>query len=318
MQHIAQRLQQAQRIVLLPHEKPDGDALGSCFALMTALRDMGKEVYVDIEEQSITPRYAFLAEGWQQPPEEFEPEVVATVDCSERKMLGPRRAEKYSQVQVCIDHHLTGGGFGEISYVDPSAAAAGELIYDLLKLMGAEITKHIALCLYVSLASDTGCFKFSNTTDKSFLMAADLWRIYGTFDLINYQLFTLRSKAEMELQRYVMDTLEFRMDGKIASIAITQQMRKATGAGEDDIGAFAQLPRSIDGVDIGVTFKEQEDGSWRVSMRGSPRVDVSAICKQLGGGGHIRASGCRAQGTLQQAKDIVLGVAQQALEALDD
>lgn len=317
MKHIAQRLQQAQHIVLLPHEKPDGDALGSCFALMTALHAMGKEVYVDIEEQSITPRYAFMTEEWSQPPENFVPDVVAALDCSERKMLGPRRGEKYPEIEVCIDHHRTGEGFGGLTHVDPSAAATGELVYDLLKLMGAKITKHIALCLYVALASDTGCFKFSNTTDKSFLMAADLWRVYGTFDVINYELFTLRSKAEMELQRYVMDTLEFRMDGKIASIAITQQMRRETGAGEDDIGAFAQLPRSIDGVEIGVTFKEQEDSSWRVSMRGSPRVDVSAICKQLGGGGHIRASGCRAQGTLQEAKELVLGVAQQALEALE-
>lgn len=318
MQHIAQRLQQAQRIILLPHQKPDGDALGSCFALMNALKAMGKEVYVDIEEQSITPRYAFMAEGWQQPPEDFAPDVVATLDCSEKKMLGVRRAEKYAQVQVCIDHHLTAGGFGEVNYIDPDAAATGELIYDLLKLMGAEITKHIALCLYVSLASDTGCFKFSNTTDKSFLMAADLWRIYGTFDEINYRLFTLRSRAQMELERYVMDTLEFHMDGKIAFIAITQQVRESTGAGEDDIGVFSQLPRSIAGVEIGVTFKEQEDGTWRISMRGGPSVDVSAICKQLGGGGHIRASGCRAQGTLQEAKELVLSVTKPVLEALEN
>lgn len=314
MQQIAQRLQQAQRIILLPHEKPDGDALGSCFALMSALKAMGKEVYVDIEEQSITPRYAFMAEGWQQPPEDFTPDVVATIDCSEKKMLGPRRGEKYPQVQVCIDHHLTGSGFGEVSYIDPGAAASGELIYDLLKRMGAEITKHIALCLYVSLACDTGCFKFSNTTDKSFLMAADLWRVYGTFDAINYQLFTLRSKQQMQVERHVMDTLEFCMDGKIASIVITQQMRRETGASDDDIGVFSQLPRSIAGVEIGITFKEQDNGIWRVSMRGSPLVDVSAICKQLGGGGHIRASGCRVQGTLEQAKEVVLRMACKALE----
>ena len=122
----------------------------------------------------------------------------------------------------------------------------------------------------------------------------------------------------MELERYVMDTLEFHMDGKIAFIAITQQVRESTGAGEDDIGVFSQLPRSIAGVEIGVTFKEQEDGTWRISMRGGPSVDVSAICKQLGGGGHIRASGCRAQGTLQEAKDLVLSVTKPVLEALEN
>lgn len=317
MQHIAEQLQQAQRIVLLPHEKPDGDALGSCFALMAALQAMGKEVYVDIEEQDITPRYLFMAEGWQQPPEDFMPDLVAALDCGERKMLGARRGGKYTDIHVCIDHHRTGEGFGGLSHVDPSAAATGELVYDLIKLLGVALSKYMALCLYVALASDTGCFKFSNTTDRSFMMAADLWRVYGTFDAINYQLFTLRSKAQMELERYVMDTLEFRMGGKIASIAITQQMRKETGAGEDDIGAFAQVTRSIEGVEIGVTFKEQVDGSWRISMRGGPRVNVSAICKQLGGGGHVRASGCTAQGDLQQARDLVLGVAQQALEALE-
>ncbi|MGI6031745.1 MAG: DHH family phosphoesterase [Eubacteriales bacterium] len=312
MEKSVQLLQGAQRILLLPHVKPDGDALGSCFALQRALTLLGKEVYIQLEEPELPARYAFLCEDFAKAPAEFAPQLVVALDCGERHML-ESRGEEYPDIHLSIDHHRSNTHFGGHNWVEESAAATGELIYDLIGALGVELDREMALCLYVALSSDTGCFKFSNTTEKSFLIGAHLRRVYGSFDKINYRLFTMRTPQEMAVERYIMQTLEFCEEGRIASIVITQEMRRATGAGDDDIGGFAQLPRSIQGVDVGVTFKEDEKGGWRISMRSNELVDVSAVCRRLGGGGHIRASGCQAQGTLEEVKALVLGEAARAL-----
>lgn len=312
MEKSAQLLKGVQRILLLPHEKPDGDALGSCFALSLALEKLGKQAYVLPEEQEITGRYDMIRHCWRPMPEGFQPELVVALDCGEASMLAGRE-QRYPTIHLSMDHHRSNTCFGQHNYVRESAAATGEIVYDLIRELGVELDEDMALCLYVALASDTGCFKFSNTTEKSFLVAAHLRRVYGSFDKVNYRLFTLRTKQEMEIEKYIMDTLEFREEGRIASIVITQEMRRATGAGDDDVGGFAQLPRSIEGVDVGVTFKETPEGSWRISMRSNELVDVSAVCRELGGGGHIRASGCQAEGTIEQAKELVLGTAARAL-----
>lgn len=311
MEKVVAYLKQAQDILLLPHEKPDGDAIGSCLALQEGLRALGKRVYIQLEEPSLSPRFSLVAEGLQPMPEDFVPQTVVAMDCGEEKMLSSRK-ERYPHIHVVIDHHRSNSGFGEVCYIDPEAAATGEIVYDILQKLGVELNPYMAKCLFVAIASDCGCFQYSNTSVHTFQIAAHLRQVYGSFDRICYQLFARKTSAHLALEQQVLKTLTYGAEGKVASIAITNQMKEETGAGEDEVGAFSGFPRDIAGVEVGIVMKEDDKGGWRVSMRSNEYVDVSKICQSLGGGGHVRASGCRLEGPLEEVRSKLMALAAQA------
>ncbi len=305
MEKIIEILKNSNNIAILPHVKPDGDALGSALALNLALKALGKTSFVEVEEEGITPKYATIASSYEEMPSGFVPELVVSVDVAERKMLG-ERGERYQNIDVCIDHHPSNPAFGVVNLINVKAAATGEIIFDIVEKLGVEITEEMAKCLYVSITTDTGCFKFSNTTDRTFEIAAKLYKVYGNFSDINYEYFTVKKRSQIEAEKLVMNTLEFFADGKIATVTITHEMREQTGAMEDDTDYFAQIPRRIEGVEVGITYKECEKAGWRISMRSNQSVDVSAVCQTFGGGGHNRAAGASINKPLDEVKKEII------------
>ena len=178
-------------------------------------------------------------------------------------------------------------------------------MFYLIEAMGVEIDSEMAELLYIAVATDTGCFKYANTTAETHIIAGKC--IEKGFDLaaVNNEHFEKKSMARSRIERLVYEGLSFRAGGRIASIFITQQMRADTGATDDDVDEFSSIPRQIEGVDAGITVYEQKDGSMKISLRTTAAVDASEICAVFGGGGHTRAAGCTVYGTVYEAIDQV-------------
>ena len=285
--------------LILTHAHPDGDTLGSGFGLCSALRSLGKKANVFCSDE-IPKKFEFLtAEGNQ----DFYPETVVSVDIADPKLLG-NLSERYAdKVLLNIDHHGTNVGFAENLYLEAHSASACECVYQIIKELGIEITPFMASCIYTGMATDTGCFKFSNTTPRTHIFSAELMLAGADFDEINRVMFEVKTKNRLEMERRVLDGIEYIADGRCAFITFTQKMIKETGCDSSDMDGITALSRQIEGVQIGVTVREKSDGRWKVSLRTYEPYDASAICRVFGGGGHIRAAGCEFGCSLEETKE---------------
>ncbi len=294
----ARFLSENDKYLILTHAHPDGDTLGSAFALCSALRKMGKMANVICPDE-IPKKFLYLTVEGKQ---DFEPLTVISVDVADSKLLGKLQEEYGDKVQFAIDHHGTNVGFAKMLYLDAQSAAAAECVYRVLMEMGAEITPFIASCLYTGIATDTGCFKFSNTTPDTHIMAAELMKAGADYDEINRVMFEVKSRGRLEMERRVLDCIEYVGDGQCAIVTVTQKMIKETGCDSSDMDGIAALPRQIEGVKIGITVREKADGRWKVSLRTFEPYDAAAICQNFGGGGHVRAAGCEFGCSADEAK----------------
>ncbi len=284
----AEILKNNDKYLILTHAHPDGDTLGSGFGLCSALRKMGKKANVICGDE-IPSKFLYLtAEG----NEAFLPETVISVDVADEKLLGSLQEQYGEKVLLNIDHHGTNTGFAENLYLEGDSAAAAECVYNVIKALGVEVTQFIASCLYTGLATDTGCFKFSNTTPRTHMYAAELMTAGADYDEINRVMFEVKTKARLEMERRVLNEIEFIENGRCAIITVTQKMIKETGCDSSDMDGIAALSRRIEGVKIGVTVREKADGRWKVSLRTFEPYDAALICRHFGGGGHTRAAGC--------------------------
>lgn len=290
---------------ILTHLSPDGDAMGSGFGLCFALRAMGKKANV-LCSDPFPKRYEFLYGDYA--PIKFTPQTIVTVDLADTTLFG-RELQVYGDyVDLAIDHHISNTRYASKLLLDGSAAAACEVIYQVLKEGGMPIDKHIASCLYTGIATDSGCFKFENTTPNTHIIAAELMKYGFNFARINRNLFDIKSKARFMVEQYVINNLETYLDNKCAMIAVTAETIKETGLAQEEFEGLASIPMQLEGVEVGVTIKEKEPNKYKVSMRSAETVNVSDICAKLGGGGHIRAAGCTVEGDLSQVKLKLLSV----------
>ncbi|MDO5784037.1 MAG: bifunctional oligoribonuclease/PAP phosphatase NrnA [Eubacteriales bacterium] len=298
----AQVLQAADRFIILTHRRPDGDTTGSAGALCLALRKAGKTAYV-ARNAGVTKRYAGLIEPYA-PPEGYQPQCVVSVDCADIDMIPPEMQQYAAQVDLVIDHHRSNPGFGRENLVMGQRAACAEIVCAVIEEMGIALDRDIAEGIYVGASTDTGCFKFSNTTSNTHLVAAKCLEAGVDGGEINRALFETKSRARYEIERMLFSSMEFYHEGKIAVALITLEARQRTGADWDDLDAIAGIPRQIEGVEVGLTLTELENGDTKVSVRTTKEVDASAICTQVGGGGHLRAAGatlhCGAEETIQR------------------
>lgn len=298
-------LKKADKILILTHINPDGDTLGSGYALLRALRKLGKRARL-INADKINSKYAHLYENVED--DHFCEEFIVSVDVAEKKLLGEAFIEKYAdRVDLSIDHHETARSFAEKTYVEPQSASACEIIYLLIKELGVEIDKDIANCIYTGCSTDTGCFKYSNVTARTHRIAAELIEYGADHSEINAKMFDTKSMNSITLERMCLESLETFMGGKIASITVTQKMLKESGTDKSAIDAIKPLTRQIEGVEIGITVKEEESGAVGVSIRTGEKFDASMICAHFEGGGHKRAAGCELKGmTPDEVKNTVV------------
>lgn len=296
-------LKDADKILILTHRNPDGDTLGSGFALLRALRQLGKRVKL-LNADAINEKYAHLYEGLSE--ESFEEEFIVSVDVAERKLLGDLMEKYADKVDLSIDHHGTGKLFAKNTYCESESASACEIVYEIVKALGAKIDKGIADCIYTGCSTDTGCFKYSNVTPRTHRIAAELIEFGADHSRINEKMFDTKSMNSIMLERMCYESLEVFGGGKVAVITVTKEMLRKSGTDKSALDAIKPITRQIEGVEIGLTVKEEDGGASGVSIRTSENYDASAICAHFGGGGHIRAGGCEIKDTPENAKEKVI------------
>ena len=310
----ADRLMAADNILLLAHQYPDGDTVGSNYALCLALRAMGKQVRV-LCGDPIPERFDYITEGVEMP--DFTPDFICAVDVADPKLLGDAVAEPYGdRVDLCIDHHGTNTGYAAATCVDDTCAAAAMVVHRIIRLLGVEMTPAMAACIYTGIATDSGCFKYSNVDAAAHRMAAECIEAGAPTEMINRVNFDVKSRARIELERLALEGMEFHCHGRVAVMTITNAMIAHSGATENDLEGMTPIPRQIEGVWVGITLRQKADGNYKISVRTGHHADATAICALLGGGGHIRAAGCAVEGSLAEAKAAILAATVQALPGI--
>ena len=306
-------LQNSDNILLLCHAHPDGDTLGSATALARALSAMGKKTKVDCADP-IPKDFSFMFEGLSA--EDFEPELTVAVDVADIKLLGKEYEGRYQgRIELCIDHHGSNMLYADKVWLEPESASAAEMIFLLLKELNAEITPEIASCLFTGVSTDTGCFRFSNTTVRTFEIAAELAKLGAdTYNIIQV-FFETKTKTYAALERLALEGMRFYCNDRCALICVTQDMYKRSGSSESETDRLANLPRQIEGVLVGVSMRELKDGSFKASVRTHGDISAAEICKRLGGGGHVGAAGCTLYGTKQQAINSLIKEIQAEIDA---
>ncbi len=307
------KLEEIDNILILTHRNPDGDAVGSMFALYYALREMGKNVRCIIDNVTGAISFPVTEEAFS----DFEPDYVITSDVADKKLLTPETLEKYGdRVYLAIDHHASSKPFAEHTLLDPGASAACELIYYMLEEAGREISLDTANALYLGIATDTGCFRYPNTTTKTLEAAARLVATGVNNGEINRLVFETKTRGYVQFESLAMNSLKTYFDGKCAVLVITQEMYRKTGTSEADTHNIASLPRQIEGVLAGVVIKEKTDGSYKISIRSNEPVSAAEICSVFGGGGHRLAAGCEITGRLPEVTSSILRVVGEVLSEI--
>lgn len=302
----ARRLMDAPSVLVFIHQNPDGDALGSGFALAQMLRGMGKTARVVCADE-IPHRLRFLMRGQEDcaytEGMESEYALLCAVDTASTAQLGTL-SPLAENISLSLDHHAQNEPFCA-HCTAPDASAAGELLFDLYAWFCAEghlaMSADICRLLYAAIVSDTGSFKFSNTTKDTLLKAAELLDAISRAEdggddlaMINHRLFECRTMQELYAQRAGIDALRLFCGGALGIVLLTAEMLTQNGLSRADFGNAVGIPRTLEGVRIALSVKqdETEPTSWRISARATEDIDVSAVCASFGGGGHRRAAGC--------------------------
>lgn len=290
-------------ILIISHTSPDGDTLGCAFALYYALTQTGKRVKIRCSDD-LPVRFSYLYKDYID--NDFTPEYIVAVDLASLQLLGERLFEYADKIDVCIDHHPSNGLYAKSTFLNHYAAATCEMIYEILTVLSTNFTKMIANCLYTGIATDSGCFKYSNTTSKTHAIAAKLLDYGAEYDEINRFLFDTKSRSRIAIEQKVLNNIEFYFHDKVALVVITQKMIEESHADESELDGVSALPRTIEGVILGITIREKPNGDHKVSVRTSGEIDASGFCQVFGGGGHSRAAGCLLKCDLENAKAQIL------------
>lgn len=306
LDEVASLLKENDRFKLLTHIYPDGDTLGGAFALVFALRKLGKKANVAVDG-AIPSKFRYLIANYEE--QDFTPEYIVSVDVAAPALLAESMMEDVSRIDLCIDHHRTNSVVADNVYVDGDAAAASETVYQLTQMLGVELDADIAGGIYTGISTDTGCFCYTNTTPRTHEIAAKIIP-YCDWQSINYINFVVKTRAKIKMERMIYDTMEFYAGGKCAVIYTTLAMQKALGAGDDEMEGLANIPRQVEGVKIGVTMREKEGGVFKISVRTNDGINAAEFCKQFGGGGHPAAAGCSIEGDLGTVKKLLTDAAE--------
>ena len=287
---------------IVTHRRPDGDTLGSSAVLCMGLRQLGKNAHI-LENPEITPKYAHLHTGLCKPKAEAG-DFVISVDVASEKMLPDIFLGLPYDLR--IDHHGSATSFTPVELVEPGAAACGEIVYHVLMEMGAELDIPMAEALYTAVSTDTGCFRYANTTADTLRVAAACKEAGADTFAINQALFETNSLARLKVQAYMLENAIFLQDGKIAVCALPKSVEAECGAGEDDLDNISGFPRSIEGVKLAVTIRDEGEHKVKMSVRAVPGCYASAICAKFGGGGHKGAAGASMMMTMDEAVEAVI------------
>ena len=289
---------------IVTHRRPDGDTLGSAAALCRGLRSIGKSAHV-LYNPEVTDKYAHLQQGISKPAAQ-PGDVIVSVDVAAPGMLPDAFAHLLGHIDLRIDHHRGDESFSAFELVDPQAAACGQIVYDVLHAMGVHLDTPMANALYTAISTDTGCFRYANTQSHTFRVAAACAEVSKDLPQLNQILFETNSLKRLKLQGWIIEHLQFLCGGQIAICALPLAVEKEMGLTEDDMENISGFPRSIEGVKMAATLRQQEDGIVKLSVRALPGYDAMAVCATFGGGGHRGAAGASLDMTLEEAVEAVI------------
>lgn len=299
----ARWLQEHDDYLILTHRRPDGDTIGSAAVLCRGLRQLGKKAHI-LRNMEITEKYTHLHTGLNKDcPEDTD--TLICVDTASSHMLPDAFRPLENRIVLRIDHHGTASSFTPLELVDPQAGACGDILFDVLNIMGGELDKPMAEALYTAVSTDTGCFRYANTNAHSYLVAAACAQAGGDLHAINQAIFDTNSLARLRLQGWIVENIRFFDQGKIAVCALPLAVEKQLQVTEDDMENISGFPRSIEGVKIAATLRQNENGQVKLSVRALPGYDAAAVCARFGGGGHKGAAGATLDLSLEEAAQAV-------------
>lgn len=318
MNNIIELLKKSQKICITGHMSPDGDSAGSVLALTLGLRSIGKQVNI-LACEDIPDTYGFLTGST-----EFNNKVdsvpadsdcVVILDCGNKERINAKlqlKDRKYTLIN--IDHHASNDMYGELNYVDANAAAVGEIVYQMLKIMGIEINENIAECLYTSILTDTGSFRFSNTTSITHTIAGDLINCGINVSDIYRRVYENKKYTQVKMNGAAIQNMELYFNDRLCIIEISQDTMKTLGLSKEeaDTSDVLRFGMEISTVEAAVLIKEIDNGV-KLSFRSKSIVDVRKIAELFGGGGHVRASGAAMNKSLKEAKNIIIDIFEKEL-----
>jgi phosphoesterase RecJ-like protein len=311
-EEVARALGESQSCLVTSHTNPDGDAIASVLAMGHLLDLLGKQA-VMYNPDEVPANYAHLpgAEQIEKLPGEGPYDTTIVMDCSELSRVGPLPpAERLGRI-IGIDHHLTAEPLGDVYYLDPGASSIGEMIDRILEHLPAELDLTLATCIYCSILSDTGSFRYSNTSPAALRSAARMVaQGVSPWDMAR-QVYESQPRERLLMLASVLPSLHVDQSGLYASILVSREMFESTGATADMIDGFINYPRRIEGVEVAIQFREVEQKRYKISFRSRGNANVAAIAEQFGGGGHANAAGCTLSGSFEEVRDKIY----QAVEA---
>jgi len=325
LERVAGELANARRVIVSGHVMPDGDCIGSMLALGLALERAGKDVTF-VSPGQIPLIYAFLpgVEHVKVNPAlpQLNPEaatgLVVIVDTSVPERLGDflgvvSQLRQSGWRTLLIDHHISALPYADYNYIDPGASAVGEIIFDLLKLLGQKLDRDIATCLYTTIATDTGGFRYETTTSATHRKVAELIEAGVDVRAVSLQIFEERPLKSIEALRAALNTLQISPCGRAAWFTMDKETADRLQIGDEHIDGLVNYARVIQGVEIALLFREVNEGKTKVSFRSKNFVDVSRLAGTFGGGGHPRAAGALVPGKLDAVRDAVINASMTAL-----
>ncbi len=313
---IIEIIRKEEKFYLISHMLPDGDSIGSLLGMGMALTLAGKKIKMYTPGQ-MPRKYAFLKGADLVQGDQFGEDADTTVivlDSSDPERLGELRdAVLKSSKIINIDHHVTNQHFGNYNYVEPKASATGEMVYEILKEAGLEINRDIAESLYVAISTDTGSFKYDNTTPRTHLVIAELLKYGLSPALLSQRVFDERPLSFYILLREALSGLEMYADRRIAVMTLSRDIRQRSAATSDDLEGIVNYSRNIEGIELGILFYVDTTEEVKVGFR-SKQLDVSELAGRFNGGGHARAAGCRIKGGFEMVKQNVIAEAEKMLQ----
>lgn len=314
LSQVVELIEAKRKFAITSHVRPDGDSLGSSLGLYWLLRALDKDVEV-IMRDPVPHAYQKLP-GSQDvrviPAADAPYSAVFVIECSDVKRPGLIDLEK--QFVVNIDHHATTAPFGAINWIDSTASACGEMIYNLAKALGVRVTKEIAECVYTALITDTGSFHYSNTTERTFKVASELLKTGVKPAKTAEAVFASYPWSRIQLMGAVLSTARRDSSGKVALLRHSLEMQAKADASDEDADGFVNYPLTVGEVEAVAMLKECEPGVYRTSLRSKGEVNVAKVAEKFGGGGHRNAAGCTLRGTWEEAEERIIALLQDAVK----
>ena len=289
--------------IILTHARPDGDTIGSAAALCLGLRKLGKTAHV-LENKEVSPRFRWLHQGLTTDAA-ADTDCVLSVDVASPGILQEAFKPLLGRIQLRIDHHSSATSFTDFELVDPISASCAEIVYDVLTLMNCPLDKDIAQAIYVGASTDTGCFRYANTTAHTFSTAAACAQAGAEIYRLNMELFETNTLARLRMQGWIVEHMKLLRGGSMCICPIPRQVEQDFGVTGDDMDNISSFPRTVAGVCMAATLRQAENGDVKLSVRAIPGYDATRVTVPFGGGGHKGAAGATLKMPLEEAAQAV-------------